>query len=293
MSTDSSLPPAETDPVAALASGTAPSNLIDIITSSMDEVRDQALDAWCRQRSLAELQQACIELDRFRRECDNLYQRVRALFFLYSIHRFHMPERLAGREVGIIPFSGFESLLQRRFHEAIDDFLAEQAASGPSVTLCSALASAYHRLAFQTLADQVRRSVRTVRGNQWMFRTGHPQDLPLRIRKELLSPTADGGYPILAERTSVRMDFSHSGWSDIFFLGMDFPKVLALSTRVLTWRCKADMKRRSRLSNPPFALSMNPCCAWSAWTWMPARKSNAWSMCTTSVRIIWDCSKPP
>ncbi len=49
--------------------------------------------------------------------------------------------------------------------------------------------------------------MRTVRGNQWMFRTGHPQDLPLRIRKELLTPTADGGYPILAERTSVRMTF--------------------------------------------------------------------------------------
>ncbi len=37
-------------------------------------------------------------------------------------------------------------------------------------------------LGFQTLADQVRRSVRSVRGNQWMFRTGHPADHPLRVR---------------------------------------------------------------------------------------------------------------
>lgn len=247
MSTEPAPTETNSDPVTTVASDTAPSNLIDIISSSVDSVRDRALDAWCSGRSLAELQQACQELDQYRRDCDNLYQRVRALFFLYSIHRFHMPERLAGREVGIIPFSGFESLLQRRFHEALDDFLGEQERSGPSVTLSSALASAYHRLAFQTLADQVRRSVRTVRGNQWMFRTGHPQDLPLRIRKELLTHTADGGYPILAERTSVRMDFSHSGWSDIFFLGMDFPE----GARVINASIDLAVQGRHESPQPP------------------------------------------
>src|SRR5204863_1144241 len=43
---------------------------------------------------------------------------------------------------------------------------------------------------------------------------------------------ADGTYPILVERTPVRMDLTHCGWSDIFFLGMDFPqgaKVLNVS----------------------------------------------------------------
>jgi len=79
-------------------------------------------------------------------------------------------------------------------------------------------------LLFQTLADQVRRSVRSVRGNQWMFRMGHPQDQPLRIRSELLRKTENGtAYPILRERTPVRMDLTHSAWSDIFFLGMDYP----------------------------------------------------------------------
>ncbi len=57
-----------------------------------------------------------------------------------------------------------------------------------------------------------------------------PADLPLRLRKELLSTDASGAYPVLRERTSVRMDFSHSGWSDIFFLGMDFPEGLGSST---------------------------------------------------------------
>ncbi len=57
-----------------------------------------------------------------------------------------------------------------------------------------------------------------------MFRTGNPRDLPLRIRPEMLQLGKDGQFPILRERTAVRMDFSHSGWSDIFFLGMDYPE---------------------------------------------------------------------
>ena len=180
----------------------------------------------------------CVELDTFRRRSENLYERVRALFFLYAIHRFHLPAKLGMRKPereppGLIPFKGYEQLLQRRFEEAIDSFLSVQQAGGPSDGISSALATAYHRLAFQTLADQVRRSVRSVRGNQWMFRMGHPLDQPLRIRPELLRPrTSDGAYPILRERTPVRMDLTHCGWSDIFFLAMDYPegaKVLNVS----------------------------------------------------------------
>src|SRR5204863_4555628 len=91
--------------------------------------------------------------------------------------------------------------------------------------ISSALAAAYHDLGFQTLANQVRRSVRSVKGNQWMFRIGHPADQPLRIREHLVHrPSQSHPYPILAERTSVRMDLTHSAWSDIFFLGMDYPE---------------------------------------------------------------------
>ena len=86
---------------------------------------------------------------------------------------------------GTIPFEGYNHLLSRRFEEAIDAFLSELKAKGPNDPISSALAAAYHDLAFQTLANQVRRSVRSVRGNQWMFRLGHPADQPLRIRKTL------------------------------------------------------------------------------------------------------------
>ncbi len=215
-------------------------DLIRIITASEPALRNHSLEGACAGLSLDELLQQCAKLDDFRRRSENLYERVRALFFLYAIHRFHLPAKLeeASRIThhvsrSLIPFKGYEHLLQRRFEEAIDHFLAVQQAEGPSDAISSALAAAYHRVGFQTLADQVRRSVRSVRGNQWMFRMGHPADHPLRIRPELLRPNpADGTYPILRECTPVRMDLTHCGWSDIFFLGMDYPegaKVLNVS----------------------------------------------------------------
>ena len=67
------------------------SPLTQIITASEPSVRNQSLDAICRGAALGELLQHCADLDAFRRRRDNLYERVRALFFLYSIHRFHIP----------------------------------------------------------------------------------------------------------------------------------------------------------------------------------------------------------
>jgi UTP--glucose-1-phosphate uridylyltransferase len=212
------------------------SRLTRIITSADVAVRDQSVETVCAGLNAEELLTEADELDIFRRSAENLYERVRALFFLYAIHRFFLPAKLkspAATADTLIPFKGFEHLLQRRFEEAIDIFLKIQQTAGPSDGLCSALAAAYQRLGFQTLADQVRRSVRSVRGNQWMFRMGHPADQPLRLRPELLrrDPTS-GAYPILRETTPVRMDLTHCGWSDIFFLGMDYPtgaKVLNVS----------------------------------------------------------------
>jgi hypothetical protein len=222
-------------------------SLTEIITSSDPKIRNRSLDSVCRAASLEQLVAACAELDAFRRRSDNLYERVRALFFLYAIHRFHLPFKPGVRQRGLIPFQGFKHLLHRRFAEAIEDFLSVQKAEGPGDPLSSALAAAYQRLAFQTLADQVRRSVRSVRGNQWMFRMGHPADHPLRLRPELLRRNADGSHPILRERTPVRMDLSHSGWSDIFFLGMDFPE----GARVLNVSIDLGVHGRDTAPRPP------------------------------------------
>ncbi|HEX3941382.1 MAG TPA: hypothetical protein VHX11_07870, partial [Acidobacteriaceae bacterium] len=201
------------------------SRLWAIITSTDPEIRNLSLDIFCGQAATNEILSETVELERLRRASENLYERVRALFFLYAIHRFHLPSRpevASGKT--LVPFSGFEKLLSRRYEEAIGIFLAAQASQGHSDGLSSALAAAYRGLAFQTLADQVRRSVRSVRGNQWMFRTGHPADYALRLRPELRSRASGGTFPILHETTPVRMDLSHSGWSDIFFLGMDLPE---------------------------------------------------------------------
>jgi len=197
------------------------SRLLQIITSS-GEQRDISLDSVCENATLDELTEECCTLDDFRRNCDNLYERVRALFFLYSIHRFHIPRLVSSTSSAQIPFYGYQDLLERRFEEAISIFLAAQEREGTNASISSALAAGYKALGFQTLADQVRRSVRGVRGNQWMFRVGHAFDYPLRIHTELL--TESPSFPILCEATPVRMDFTHSGWSDIFFLGMDFPE---------------------------------------------------------------------
>ena len=65
--------------------------LVDIITARDPKIRDQSLEVFCRSASAGGLLAACDELDRFRRTSDNLYERVRAQFFLYAIHRFYLP----------------------------------------------------------------------------------------------------------------------------------------------------------------------------------------------------------
>lgn len=222
--------------------------LISAILSEDDRVRNQSLDEICDTATLDELRTHLADLDIFWRQTTNLYHRVRALFFLSAIHRFHTPRFLTNHSPGLIPFASYQHLLDRRFTEAIDSLLAVGQQQGISDGLSSALAHAYHNLAFQTLADQVRKSVRTVRGNQWMFRAGHPADHPLRIRESLLKRQRESGLrPTIVEKTAVRMDFSHSGWSDIFFLGMDFPA----GAKVINASVNLGVRGRDAAPRPP------------------------------------------
>jgi hypothetical protein len=224
-----------------------PGTLRSIITSEDPRLRDTGLEAFARDATAAQLLAECDDLDRFRRDEENLYRRVRALFFLYAIHRFHLPLKLPPTARGTVPFEGYNHFLTRRFDEAIDVFLASQTQAGPSDAISSALAAAYKDLAFQTLANQVRHSVKSVKGNQWMFRIGHPADVPLRLRPELLQQSAEGSFPILSEKTPVRMDLTHSAWSDIFFLGMDYPQ----GARVLNISIDLAVHGRDPSPKPP------------------------------------------
>jgi hypothetical protein len=178
----------------------------------------------------------------------NLYQRVRAIFQAHALYRYLLPARPELRRAGRIPHNGHELLLGRHYAAAADAFLDAVARDGLTDPLASALAAAYHGLGFQLLSEQVQRSVRSLRGNRWMFRTGHALDHPLRVRDEL-KRSADGFYPVLVERTPVRMDLSHSGWSDIFFLGMDYPE----GARVLNVSVDLAVYGRDEFTAPPIS----------------------------------------
>ena len=201
------------------------SEFVEIITSRSEEVRNRSVEEISRHAPTETLLEECAALDRFQRTSANLYERVRALFFLYAIHRFHLQYRPEIQARGLIPFEAASHLLKRRFEEAAEALGRAQKAGGMNAALASAYAAVYKGLAFKTLADQVRRSVRSVKGNHWMSRIGHPDDYPLTVRSELLAHASENEpYPLLKESTPVRMDLTHSGWSDIFFLGMDYPE---------------------------------------------------------------------
>jgi hypothetical protein len=226
--------------------------LIETILSPEPELRNRPLESLLQGASSDEIFTVLAELDSFRREEKNLYARVRALFFLYSICRFHLPPLLVARDPAPIPGAVRELLLDRRFAEALDELREIVRNRGMNDGLASALASAYYQLGLQNLADQVRRSVRQVRGNQWMFRCGHPGNHPLRVRRELLERGEGDPYPVLREETAVRMDLSHSGWSDIFFLGMDYPE----GARVLNVSVNLAVEGRDAEPQPPVSAAL-------------------------------------
>jgi hypothetical protein len=205
------------------------------------------LERFAASASFAELESAARELHAFASAPErNLYQRVRAIFQLHALYRYVMPARSELARVGHVPRHGHELLLERHYTAALAEFLTAVGREGLDDALASALAAGYHGLGFQLLAEQVQRSVRSLVGNRWMFRTGHALDHPLRVRESLTRPR-DGFYPVLVERTPVRMDLSHSGWSDIFFLGMDYPE----GARVLNVSVDLAVYERDASTAPP------------------------------------------
>jgi len=222
--------------------------LIETITHTDPAIRNRSIRELVAHTSFAEKLLACEELEQFRQASQNLYERVRAALFLHAIYRYAIQDAPETPGTGLIPFPGFIDLMQRRYEPAIATFLEVMKEDGPNGAICSALAQVYEQIAFQTLADQVRRSVRSCQGNRRMFRVGSADEHPLRIHSQLLSrETDDALFPILVERTPVRLDLSHSGWSDIFFLGMDYPE----GARVLNISVDLGVHGRDDTPSPP------------------------------------------
>ena len=93
------------------------------IIEAAGAARDQALEVACSGLGIEELLRECRALEDFRRRSDNLYERVRALFFLYAIHRFELPARPGFQKRGHVPYAGWLHLLERRYEEALTVFL--------------------------------------------------------------------------------------------------------------------------------------------------------------------------
>ena len=72
--------------------------------------------------------------------------------------------------------------------------------------------------------------------------------------------TTTGGsrYPIVREETPVRMDLSHCGWSDIFFLGMDFPE----GARVLNASINLSVRRNNSSNTIGGFFDLNKLIYW-------------------------------
>ncbi len=198
---------------------------IETITSQESELRNRSFFEMANKMSADELLASLLELEKFRHQSKNLYEKVRANIFLYAAYRFILIHNNKLEQTGHILPEGYENLLKRHFEKAIQIFNNEIEQHGHNQNIYSCLAESYQHLTFQILADQVRRSVRSSIGNQWMFRVGHADDHPLKIHSALLRrENANSLFPLLIEKTSVRMDLTHSAWSDIFFLGMDYPE---------------------------------------------------------------------
>jgi len=93
---------------------------------------------------------------------------------------------------------GMMHLLERRSRRRSAVFLKAQEAQGPSDALSSALSRRTIDRVSDTGGPGTHPSNPDAR-NQWMFRVGHPDDQPLRVRPELTTPRPIGrGFPICA-----------------------------------------------------------------------------------------------
>ena len=174
--------------------------LIETITSPDPLARDRSIQDLLASLSVTEVLRATEELETFRQDSRNLYERVRASMFLHYIYRYRLQDSPDLPTSGVIPFDGFQDLMERRFEQAITSFRSALRTAGPNGSLLSALAQVYERITYQTLADQVRRSVRSCNGNRWMFRVGQVSEHPIKIHPRLLQRASqDGLFPILIE----------------------------------------------------------------------------------------------
>lgn len=200
--------------------------LIETIISQDDHIRNRSIDILVQKMDRNNLLISAYELEDFRRSSDNLYHKVRASLFLFIIYRFHLGSNNNVSQQGEIPFDGVKAAFERDFECSIGIYLKDIKDNGKqNSAIFSAIADSYYRISFKYLLDQVKLSISLCAENQNLYNINKLDDYPFSVPAVLTTrDDGTGHYPVGLDTCPVRLDPSHSGWSDIFFLGMDFPE---------------------------------------------------------------------
>ena len=196
--------------------------LIETIVSENEDIRNRSINFLLQDKKKDKLLNLAEELEAFRKSSDNLYNKVRASLFLFVIYRFYLQKNSEIIQCGEIPFEGVKAAFERDFEKALEIYLTN---GSHNSAVFSAIADAYYKAAFKYLLDQVKLSISLCNENYHLYNINGLDDYPFSVPADLTSPDAETGcYPVGMDASPVRLDPSHSGWSDIFFLGMDFPE---------------------------------------------------------------------
>jgi UDP-N-acetylglucosamine pyrophosphorylase len=196
--------------------------LIETIISEEECLRNRSIDSLLQNKSKDELLNLAEELEDFRKSSENLYHKVRASLFLFVIYRLHLQNFSEIPQCGEIPFEGIKNAFDRDFENAIKIYVNN---GGHNSAVFSALGDSYYKLSFQYLLDQVKLSISHCKENYHLYNINGLDDYPFSVPSEFtMADKSTGLYPVGMDACPVRLDPSHSGWSDIFFLGMDFPE---------------------------------------------------------------------
>ncbi len=200
--------------------------LVETIVSEDEALRNRSIDFLLQNKDMEQLLRLAGELETFRVSADNLYHKVRASLFLSAIYRFYLMKNSGTVRHGKIPFEGVKAACDRDFEISIGIYLTEINDKGnQSCAVFSAIADSYYKLSFKYLLDQVKLSISRCRENYHLYNIDSLDQYPFSVPAEMTTPDpATGLYPVGMDASPVRLDPSHSGWSDIFFLGMDFPE---------------------------------------------------------------------
>ncbi|MBI4698385.1 MAG: UTP--glucose-1-phosphate uridylyltransferase, partial [Nitrospirae bacterium] len=202
------------------------STLIETIVSEDNALRHRSIDILLKNINRDDLLKYSAELEAFRKLSSNLYFKVRASLFLFVICRFHLQKNIDVNPRGNIPFNAVKAAFERDFERSIEIYWNEITGNGnQNSAIFSAMAESYHYLSFDYLLDQVKLSISRRSENFYLYNISGLDDYPYSVPPELITPDPVTGWnPIGMDAAPVRLDPSHSGWSDIFFLGMDFPE---------------------------------------------------------------------